>query len=111
MDLSKLLYKILKITAERFGQEETPPASELYTPDILNDTEPRIEQMLYRACKEGYIDGLRVLEIDGLKTPKVMMSQSYVQITIKGIEYIENNTTMKKIASTLKGIKEIIPGV
>ena len=32
-------------------------------------------------------------------------------ITLKGLEYLEENATMKKAAALLKGIKETVPGL
>ena len=110
MELLTLLYKILKIAAFCADKEEIPAASELYTPDILKAKQEQIETLIYQAYKEGYIDGVSVLQIDGLTKPKVLMSNSYIMLTIKGMEYIADNSVMKKIAKTIKGIKDIIPG-
>lgn len=32
-------------------------------------------------------------------------------ITLKGLEYLNDNTFMKKAANALKGIKDVIPGL
>ena len=34
-----------------------------------------------------------------------------VRITLKGLEYLQENSMMRKIYQTLKGIKEITPGI
>jgi len=33
------------------------------------------------------------------------------EITLKGLEYLEENTLMKKAANLAKGIKDTIPGL
>ena len=111
MELLTLLYKILKIAASSFDREEIPSASELYTSDVLKANQEQIETMICQAYKGGYLDGVRVIEIDGMTKPKVLLSQSHIILTIKGMEYISENTSMKKIAKTMKGIKEMIPGM
>lgn len=34
-----------------------------------------------------------------------------VQITLKGLEYLSENSLMKKVANIAKSIKETIPGI
>lgn len=36
---------------------------------------------------------------------------SNLQITPKGIEYLQENSTMQKVKTALKDFKEIIPGI
>ena len=33
------------------------------------------------------------------------------RLTFDGMEYLENNSTMSKIARTLKGVKDMMPGL
>lgn len=41
--------------------------------------------------------------------PRVSLTRP--EITLKGLEYLEENTLMKKAASLAKGIKDTIPGL
>ena len=41
--------------------------------------------------------------------PKVALTRP--EITLKGLEYLEENSLMKKAANLAKGIKETIPGL
>ena len=110
MDYMKLLYRILRMASKAMDLDEIPAASEVYLPDVMKASQNEIESMICKAYEEGYITGVHCLEIDGCVAHKVIMSNSYITPTIKGIEYLSNNSTMKKIASAMRGIKEIIPG-
>lgn len=111
MNLLTLLYRILKLASTTAGSEELSPASELYIPDVLKANEQEIESVIFQAYKEGYIDGVHAVEIDGLKKPKVLMSDSYIRLTIKGMEYASNNSSVKKIEKALKTVKDFVPGL
>ena len=110
MDYMKLLYRILKQASLAMETEEIPAASEVYLPDIMKGTEREIESMIYKAYQEGFIEGIHAVEIDGMSKPKVLMQDSYISITIKGLEYLADNSMMKKAERLIKGIKDMIPG-
>ena len=65
----------------------------------------RIMEML---AQNGYIQGVTVkYSIDG----NVLISTSNPRIALKGLEYLNENSFMKKAANAAKGIKDIIPGL
>ena len=49
-----------------------------------------------------------VLHAKGLRGVKLDPSMG---ITLKGLEYLEENSAMKKAAALIKGIKDTIPGL
>lgn len=57
------------------------------------------------AC-EGYVAGISVKR--GI-TGEVLVSSSNVRITLKGLEYLSENTFMKKVSNIAKGISDFIP--
>lgn len=57
--------------------------------------------------EEGLIEGVRCIEPDGQPVPLIRMY--HPAITLKGLEYLEENSMMKKAAGIVKGIKETIP--
>ena len=61
--------------------------------------------MLYEA---GYIDGIELIPLGGSEYDFKPISPS---ITLRGMEYLEENTTMKKAYRLLKGIKDITPRI
>ena len=78
------------------------------SPERLGISERRRDALLEMMQGEGYITGaiftefaggMRGINIDGIR------------ITLKGLEYLENNGMMQKAYRALKGLKEITPGL
>ena len=58
--------------------------------------------------EQGYIKGLAIKDT---KDGKMLLNSGHTQITPEGIEYLFENSLMQKVQKTLKGIKDIIPGI
>ena len=76
--------------------------------DVLCITENRwlnIIEMLYR---DGYIIGVNInKEITGTKN----YNCDNMSITIKGLEFLKNNSFMQKAYKTVRGLTDIIPKI
>ena len=57
----------------------------------------------------GYVTGIDTWNSMDCGYPRVAITRP--EITIKGLEYLEENTFMKKAANVAKGIKDTIPGL
>lgn len=106
-DMFKIVYCILKelyeckkqgfkvckhdISHERFGI----PYS--YWLDILIEMQ-----------KRGYVDGVLYRSTKG--TGRIV-NYNDIDITFEGVEYLEENSMMKKVAEIMKDIKDIVPGL
>ena len=77
--------------------------------DALNLTEARWCRIIAMLVNKEYITGVEVWNSFDCGHPKIALSQP--EITIKGLEYLEQNSLMKKAAEMAKGIKEIVPGI
>lgn len=77
--------------------------------ETLNLTEARWCRIIAMLVNEGYITGVEVWNSFDCGYPKVALSRP--EITIKGLEYLEQNSLMKRAAEMAKGIKEIVPGI
>ena len=64
--------------------------------------------ILFNLSEDGYIDGVDFCFLDGGKTPYVA-GISDCMITPKGIEYLCENSSIKKAFRYLKDIKESVP--
>jgi len=53
----------------------------------------------------GYVEGVHYIKSMGMKGIKL----TDVRITLKGLEYLEENSFMKKAANIAKGITDLIP--
>ena len=56
--------------------------------------------------KEGYITGGETCESFDVSYPKVKLSRP--EITLKGLEYLEENSLMKKAGEMLKEVIHIV---
>lgn len=100
----KAIYKILKILESSMDCEMLD--IERLRPDVLGITEQRKNAILVMLVNEGFINGLQVHQSIG-DTISTISDLSKVKITLKGIEYLEENSLMKKVANIAKGIVDI----
>lgn len=106
MDNFKAVYKILSqlekdMDAERADMEKCGPAA-------LCVSEQRWLRYIEMMTDVGYIKGVRIIEdITGTRN----CNCDNIQITLKGLEYLQENSIMRKIYNAAKGIKEVTPGL
>lgn len=86
---------------------------EEFDPDAISATrlkisENRLNKLLIMLVKDGYIDGVTVKQSVLSSAPEVRIESS-ASITLKGLEYLEDNSMMKKAANFVKGIADVIP--
>lgn len=106
MDNFKVIYQILSYLEENMDKEK-PDMSGL-SPEKLGVTEARLTNILIMLIDAGYINGITITPmLDG----GFYTNYFHPTITLTGLEYLENNSTMQKIYRVLKGIKDITPGI
>lgn len=108
MDNFKAIYKILSVLDRHKGDENFDDAT--ISADTLKIAYTDWEQLLIELQRNGYIDGVVYTKTMSDKFPHIV-EPVYPRITLKGMEYLSENSFMKKAAATLRGIKEIIPGM
>ena len=104
MDNFKVIYKILKLLEVAMDYDEFDRSQ--LTAEYLGISKNRLNTILIMLQEEGYVHG--VMHAQGLRGVK--LSRNF-GITLKGLEYLEENSTMKKAAALIKGIKDTIPGL
>lgn len=98
-----IIYKILKALEQSMDYEEFD--SELISPETLGITKERRDKLLVEMQNEGYISGVYVKRY--IRGDSIVKSER-PEITIKGLEYLSENSIMKKAANLLKGVAEVI---
>lgn len=99
----KIIYRILNILEKAMDYDEFDMNS--ISAETMKISEARWIKLMMLLSKEGYIDGVIIKQsLDG----EYVMSVRSPQITLKGLEYLEENSLMKKAAKLAKGIAEII---
>ena len=104
MNNFNIIYKILKALEQSMDYEEFD--SGLISPEALGITKERRDKLLVEMQNEGYISGVYVKQY--IRGGSIVKSDR-PEITIKGLEYLSENSMMKKAANLLKGVAEIIP--
>ena len=105
MDNFKVIYRILKALEAAMDCDEFD--MDMISHEKLGISQNRWVALLREMIRSGYIDGISIsVSADGIPTVSIFNPC----ITIQGLEYLENNSLMKKAARDAKGIKEAIPG-
>lgn len=99
----KIIYKILSKLEKALDYEEFDSSTiyEILKEEISKERYNRILMMLY---EEKYIKGNLISSLDytGIRD---------FEITLKGLEYLKENSIMKKIGNTLRGTAEVIGNI
>lgn len=106
MDNFKIIYKILRILEQSLDIDEFDRS--LISAAALGISENRWKAIMEMLLDEGYIKGVVVLRSIGGSGIKIGPD---ITITIKGLEYLNANSFMKKAANIAKGIKDTMPGL
>lgn len=108
MDNFSIIYKILKALEKAMDYEMFDIAT--ISPERLGITRERWEKLLIMLSKSEYIEGIVYDQVLSDYSPHICEPIQPV-ITLKGLEYLADNSLMKKAANVMKGIKETIPGM
>ena len=104
MDNFKAVYKILSVLEKSMDLEEVN--MELIDHNALGVTKERWNRYIEMMLDVGYIKGASVKrDITG----SMRVECSDMRITLKGLEYLQENSIMQRMYNAAKGIKEVIP--
>lgn len=107
MDNFKIIYRILKYLERAMDFEEFD--IEPISAEMLEISKERWQAILIMLSDEGYINGI-VTVLSDIGKRKICKPVCPV-ITLKGLEYLEENSFMKKAGDFLKGVKKIVPEI
>ena len=106
MDNFKVIYKILKYLESAMDYSE--PDYEPISAAALGLTEERWRLLMKMLTKNGYIDGVVLKQY---MRARITVIRFNPEITLRGLEYLHENSMMKKAMEVAKGITDIIPGM
>lgn len=104
MDNFRAVYKILS-SLERAMDYPKFDLLEQVSPEHLKVSEERYNRYLEMMADASYIKGVQITKNI---TGETQIDADEVRITLKGLEYLQENSIMRKMYQTAKGIKEII---
>lgn len=108
MDNFAIIYRILKAQECAMDCDEVDISS--ISHERFNITYQRWEKILIMLADEGYIQGLVYSKSLSDYTPH-LTKPIQPSITLQGLEYLSDNSLMRKAANIAKGIKDTIPGL
>ena len=101
----RTIYKILSILQKSMDYEVLD--IQRLSADNLDVTEPKRRALLGMLLKNGYVEGFQGIQYIGDQTPNIEGLEG-IRITLKGLEYLEENSLMQKAARLAKGIAEVL---
>ena len=106
MDNFKAVYKILSALEKAMDLEEFD--LDLISPQRLGVSQERWNKYMEMMLDVGYIKGVSIQEDI---TGGTNVDCERLRITLKGLEYLQENSIMRKIYNAARGVKEITPGL
>lgn len=104
MDDFGTIYKVLNTLRAAMDFEELDPAS--ISAARLGITENRWRRLIAMLVENGYIEGVKAYTFFDQPEPHIEHIE-HARITLKGLEYLNENSMMKKAAAAAKGIAEV----
>lgn len=106
MDNFKAVYKILSSLEAQMDLEQTN--IEMISPTALKVSDERWCRYIEMMSDVGYIKGVEMYDdITGERH----IEADRMRITLKGLEYLQENTIMQRMYKLAKGIKDVTPGL
>lgn len=105
MDNFKIIYKILKHLESSMDAESTDIAP--ISPERLGITHERWERLLILLQDDGYIKDIETAQALGEDRPHIT-EPIRPFITLRGLEYLTDNSFMRRAAQLLRGTVESI---
>lgn len=105
MNNFSIIYKILKALERNMGRSEFD--SSAIAPEVLGIDKGRRDELLKLLAENEYISGLCVRQYVHSTEP-VILGIEHMRITLRGLEYLEENSLMKKAARLAKGIADVV---
>lgn len=103
MDNFKIIYKILNTLEKSMDLEEFD--TDLLSSESLKVSQERLNKYLLMLYEAGYINGVSIKRVI---TGETKVNISNMAITLKGLEYLADNSIMQRIYNTAKGVRELL---
>lgn len=101
-----VIYRILQALQKSMDSDEFDET--MISPERLKISETRRNKLLVQLVKNEYVEGIELRKYQDSSTAEPFILPS-ATITLKGLEYLEDNSMMKKAAGVLKELKDFVP--
>ena len=110
-DYYVIAYRLLAYMYECLKSGEAPNREYIkYGSDAFPISEIYWSYIMSHLYLDDYIEGILLIPVIGRDEKGIKITPEF-NITPKGIEYLQSNSTMQRVRNALKELKEIIPGV
>lgn len=107
MDDFKVMARLL--AAIKASEELRSFSADMVSPKVLRTTEAKRDSIAVKLQRSGYVEGLSIVDdIDNAPYPAVMWGASSPTVTIKGLEFIQTCSPLRKAGAEIKDIGENI---
>ena len=104
MDNFKIIYKILSVLEKSIDLENVD--IERISSNNLGISQQRWNKYMEMLLDAGYIKGVTIQKY---VTGETNVDAEDIRITLKGLEYLSENSIMQKMYKAAKGITDLIP--
>ena len=104
MDNFKIIYKILSVLEKSMDLENVD--IERISSNNLGISQQRWNKFMEMLLDAGYIKGVTIQKY---VTGETNVDAEDIRITLKGLEYLSENSIMQKMYKAAKGITDLIP--
>lgn len=106
MDNFKAVYRILSTLEKAMDLTEFDISQ--IDAKAIGVTEQRWARYMEMMADVGYIKGV---DVDESISGDLIVNADGIRITLKGLEFLQENTIMQRLYKAAKGIKDITPGL
>ena len=104
MDNFKIIYKILFTLERSMDLEKFNPDS--ISPEALKISDERWNKYMEMLLDAGYIKGVKIQKY---VAGGISVDIDDIRITLKGLEYLSENSIVQRLYKAAKGITELVP--
>ena len=97
------IYRILQILKKAMDVEEFE--KKLISSEAIKVNYPKWCRLMAMLANNGYVSGVSVWNSLDCQYPKIELVRP--EITLKGLEYLEENSMMKKVSKVAKGVIDV----
>ncbi len=102
----RVIYRILRELSDAIDAEEFDP--ERLTPAAVGASERRFNALMVMLVENGYVEGVTARRYSSSRDPWPHAQIVAPRITLKGLEYLHENSLMRKCAEAAVGIASAV---
>lgn len=104
MEDFKIIYKILMAFYLSMDYDAFDQSS--ISPEVLGVSKNKRDALLVMLIERGYISGIHAMPTAA--GDKLLHFGKHPQLTLDGLEYLNDNSFMKRAANAIKGIADVV---